>query len=83
MISLGTDGGIDGFDPEAVTGIRSQLTSMREQGLRIGAGAILLRGSPERYSETLREFDRDPDRDERGQHLADKFYVQEVLQRDS
>ncbi|WP_163876013.1 hypothetical protein [Rhizobium laguerreae] len=83
MISLGTDGGIDGFDPEAVTEIRSQLTSVREQGLRIGAGAILLRGSPERYSETLREFDRDPDRDERGQHLADKFYVQEVLQRDS
>ncbi|WP_246792093.1 hypothetical protein [Rhizobium leguminosarum] len=76
-------GGIDGFDPEAVTAIRSRLTSVREQGLRIGAGAILLRGSPKCYSETLREFDREPDRDERGQHLADKFYVQEVLQRDS
>ncbi|MFF0946974.1 hypothetical protein ACFYE9_04705 [Rhizobium leguminosarum] len=83
MISLGNDGGIGGFDPEAVTEIRSRLTSVREQGLRIGAGAILLPGSPKRYSETLREFDRDPDRDERGQHLADKFYVQEVLQRDS
>ncbi|NKK79572.1 hypothetical protein GFL51_19200 [Rhizobium leguminosarum bv. viciae] len=83
MISIGTDGGIDGFDPEAVTGIRSRLSSAREQDLRIGAGAILLRGSPKCYSETLREFDRDPDRDERAQHLADKFYVQEVLQRDS
>ncbi|TAY77407.1 hypothetical protein ELH84_22520 [Rhizobium ruizarguesonis] len=46
-------------------------------------GAILLQDAPERYSETLRAFDRDPDRDERAQHLADKFYVQEVLQRDS
>ncbi|TBE94256.1 hypothetical protein ELG97_21175 [Rhizobium leguminosarum] len=46
-------------------------------------GAILLQDAPERYSETLREFDSDPDRDERAQHLADKFYVQEVLQRDS
>ncbi|NKN13618.1 hypothetical protein GFL86_19090 [Rhizobium laguerreae] len=63
--------------------MRSRLSSAREQSLRIGAGAILLRGSPERYSETLRAFGRDPDRDERGQHLADKFYVQEVLQRDS
>ncbi|MEI1250005.1 hypothetical protein [Rhizobium aouanii] len=83
MIGLGTDGGIGGFDPEAVTEIRSRLTSMREQGLRIGAGAILLQGAPERYSETLRALDRDPDRDEHAQHLADKFYVQEVLQRDS
>lgn len=31
------DGGIDGFDPEAVTEIRSRLAaSVREQGLRIG-----------------------------------------------
>jgi len=49
----------------------------------ISGGAILLQDAPERYSETLREFDSDPDRDERAQHLADKFYVQEVLQRDS
>ncbi|TAU91668.1 hypothetical protein ELI41_20485 [Rhizobium leguminosarum] len=46
-------------------------------------GAILLQDAPEHYSRTLRAFDRDPDRDERAQHLADKFYVQEVLQRDS
>ncbi|NKK58437.1 hypothetical protein GFM44_21270 [Rhizobium leguminosarum bv. viciae] len=44
---------------------------------------VFLQGALERYSETFREFDRDPDRDERAQHLADKFYVQEVLQRDS
>jgi hypothetical protein len=70
LISAHTDGGIDGFDPEAVAYIRL-------------ARAILLQDAPERYSETLREFDRDPDKDERGQHLADKFCVQEVLQRDS
>ncbi|MCV9946027.1 MULTISPECIES: hypothetical protein [Rhizobium] len=75
--------GIDGFDPEAVTEIRSWLASVREQGLCIGAGAIPLQGALERHSGILGEFDRDPDRDERAHHLADKFYVQEVLQRDS
>jgi hypothetical protein len=56
---------------------------VREQGIRIGPGAILLQEAVRHYSRTLRAFDRDPDRDERAQHLADKFYVQEVLQRDS
>ncbi|MFW8587429.1 DNA polymerase beta superfamily protein [Rhizobium beringeri] len=31
-----TNGGIEGFDPEAVTEIRSRLASVREQGIRIG-----------------------------------------------
>ncbi|WP_247241794.1 MULTISPECIES: hypothetical protein [Rhizobium] len=44
---------------------------------------LFLRSSFEHYSETLREFGRNPDRDERAQHLADKFYVQEVLQQGS
>ncbi|NKM57062.1 hypothetical protein GFL21_21470 [Rhizobium anhuiense] len=72
---------MDGFDPEAVTEIRSRLCICARTG-HSHHGAILL-SSLERSSETLREFDRHPDRDERAQHLADKFYVQEVLQRDS
>ncbi|WP_311043934.1 DNA polymerase beta superfamily protein [Rhizobium binae] len=42
-----------------------------------------LRDAFQRYSELSREFRRDADGDQRAQHLADKFYVQEVLQRDS
>ncbi|KEC71664.1 UNVERIFIED_ORG: hypothetical protein GGI63_004912 [Rhizobium esperanzae] len=37
----------------------------------------------QRYSEMSWEFSRDPDGDRRAQHLADKFYVQEVLYRSS
>ncbi|MGO8088046.1 nucleotidyltransferase domain-containing protein [Rhizobium leguminosarum] len=65
------------------------LVHVKKQTREMGVGLppalvqVFLQGALERYSETLREFDRDPDRDERGQHLADKFYVQEVLQRDS
>ncbi|MBY5902869.1 nucleotidyltransferase domain-containing protein [Rhizobium leguminosarum] len=65
------------------------LVHVKKQTREMGVGLppalvqVFLQGALERYSETLREFDRDPDRDERAQHLADKFYVQEVLQRDS
>ena len=44
---------------------------------------LFLRSSFEHYSETLRKFGRNPGRDERAQHLADKFYVQEVLRQGS
>ncbi|WP_312857985.1 MULTISPECIES: hypothetical protein [Rhizobium] len=69
-----THGGTDGFDPEAVTEMRSRLVSVREQGLRIG---FAIESGNRAWGFPF------PGRDERGQHLADKFYVQEVLQRDS
>nr|WP_261316573.1 hypothetical protein [Rhizobium leguminosarum] len=68
------DGGTDGSDPEAVTEISSRLVSVREQGLRIG---FAIESGNRAWGFPF------PGRDERAQHLADKFYVQEVLQRDS
>ena len=74
--------------PELRTAILD-LVHVKKQTREMGEGLppalvqSFLQGSLERYSETLREFDRDTDRDERAQHLADKFYVQEVLQRGS
>ncbi|MBX5146286.1 nucleotidyltransferase domain-containing protein [Rhizobium lentis] len=65
------------------------LVHVKKQTREMGEGLppmlvqSFLKNSFERYSETLREFDRDLDRDQRMQHLADKFYVQEVLQRGS
>ncbi|MBB4238772.1 nucleotidyltransferase domain-containing protein [Rhizobium esperanzae] len=65
------------------------LVHVKKQTREMGEGLpptlvqSFLQNSFERYSQILREFDRDPDRDQRAQHLADKFYVQEVLQRDS
>ena len=74
MISVHADSGIDGFDPEAVTEIKSRLASVREHGIRIG---FAIESGSRAWGFPF------PDRDERAQHLADKFYVQEVLQRDS
>lgn len=62
--------------------VKKQTREMGE-GLPPALVQSFLQSSFERYSETLPEFDRNADRDKRAQHLADKFYVQEVLQRDS
>ncbi|PDS79772.1 nucleotidyltransferase domain-containing protein [Rhizobium sp. L43] len=65
------------------------LVQVKKQTREMGQGLppmlvqSFLQSSFEHYSETLRDFGSDPDRDQRAQHLADKFYVQEVLQRDS
>ncbi|PDT30458.1 nucleotidyltransferase [Rhizobium sp. L9] len=65
------------------------LVHVKKQTREMGEGLppepvrLFLRSSFEHHSETLREFGRNPARDEGAQHLADKFYVQEVLQEGS
>ncbi|WP_342588402.1 nucleotidyltransferase domain-containing protein [Rhizobium phaseoli] len=65
------------------------LVQVKKQTREMGEGLppmlvqSFLSNSFQRYSEISREFSRDPDGDRRAQHLADKFYVQEVLYRSS